>query len=129
NLGFLRLGRRLGDDLVGRLVRAQALEGRLPHVAVAGPAGELDLGHQLGLGPVQVALVARAGRLVERALLAFDVPELRQQLLHHAFAETGTDPADIDELVAAMHADQQRAQLLALLRPAPDHHFVAGPAL
>ena len=42
---------RLGLDLGRRLVLAQALEGGLAHHAVAGEAGELDLGHQLRLRP------------------------------------------------------------------------------
>ena len=74
---------------------------------------------------------ARAGR--ERALLAFDLAQARHQLAHHRLAEARADAADMDQLLvlamSAMHADQQRAQPLALAGPAADHHLVAGPAL
>ena len=38
---------RLADNLVRRLVVAQALKGRLAHEAVGGPAAEIDFRHQL----------------------------------------------------------------------------------
>ncbi len=53
----------------------------------------------------------------------------RQELARRLLAEAGADPADIDQLLAAMHAHQQRAKLLARHRPAADHDLVAGPAL
>ena len=131
-LGHLRLRRLDGclrHDLVGRLVLAQPLEGGLAHIAAAGPAGELDLGHQLGPRPMTVAFAGRAGAGGERAGLAFDRPKLGQQLANLRFAETGADLADIDQLLAAMDAHQQGAHFLGFAGPAADHHLMAGAGL
>ena len=38
-----------------RLVEPQSLEGRLPDKVIRGPAGELDLRHEDGINPVDVA--------------------------------------------------------------------------
>ena len=113
DLGLGRRGRLLGLDLLGRLVLAQALEGGLAHHAVAGPAGELDLGHQLRLQPS-----ARRGLLARRAVAgegrsssaasSFSRGSSRVDLVG---AEAGADAADIDEMLAAVDADQQRAEL------------------
>ena len=82
---------------------------------------------------MHVGFLARAGAGRERALLAFDLAQPRHQLAHDGLAEARADAADMDQLlvlaVSAMHADQQRAQPLALAGPAADHHLVAGPAL
>ena len=131
-LGHLRLRRldgRLRLDLVGRLVLAQPLEGGLADIAAAGPAGELDLGHQLGPSPMDVAFPGRAGAGGERARLAFDRPELGQQPANLRLAKAGADLADIDQLLAAMDADQQRAHFLGFAGPAADHHLMAGAGL
>ena len=42
---------------------------------------------------------------------ALDGLQPRQQVLHLGCAISGSDAADIDEMVAAMDADQQRAEL------------------
>ena len=131
-LGHLRLRRLDGClrlDLVGRLVLAQPLERGLPHIAAAGPAGELDLGHQLGPCPMNAAFPGRAGAGGERAGLAFDRPKLGQQPANLRFAEAGADLADIDQLLAAMDADQQGTHLLGFAGPAADHHLMAGAGL
>ncbi len=56
----------LGDDLPRGLVLPESLEAGLADVAVAGPAGELDLGDQLGLHPVHPRGLRRRARSLER---------------------------------------------------------------
>ena len=113
---------------LGRLVLAQPLERRLPHLAVAGPAGEFDLGDQFRLQPVHVAGLLRRVLAAERALVgaaAFSAGMMRCDLV---LPEAGADPADIGEMIAAMDADQQRAEFAVGGFPAADHDLVAGAA-
>src|SRR5262249_46319764 len=70
---------------------------------------------------------ARAGS--EGAGLAFDRLELGQELAHHRLAEPRADAPDGHQLLAAMYACDQRAQLLSLLGPAADDDFLPGTAL
>ena len=101
-------GRRrlLGFDLGRRLVFAQPLEGRLPDHAVAGPAGEFDLGDEFRLQPIDVRSFRGAPIPVNGDLVACHRLQPWQQLLDLGLAVSGTDAADIDEMLAAMHADQ-----------------------
>ena len=90
---------RLGLDLRRGLVLAQALERGLAHIAVAGPAGELDLGDQFGLRPVHVALPCAARPAGERAVLRLERPAAcGSSGATLSRAEAGADPADIDQL-------------------------------
>ena len=58
---------RFADDLTGVLVLAQAAEGGMTQILVAGPAAELDLGHQLRLDVADLARRVGAQAFGERA--------------------------------------------------------------
>ena len=126
---FAGLLRCLGLHLCCRLVGAQALEGSLAHHAVAGPAGEFDLRHQVRFQPVDVARM-RFGRIPsgKRRGLRRHVFQPWQQFFHLGGGITGADAADIDEMPVTIHARQQRAKFPGGGRPAADHHFMPGPA-
>ena len=95
----------------GRLVLAQALEGGLPNHAVGGPSGELDLGDELGLDPMDVGPFCGAPIAGEWRLLSPPRPSAAAAArLTFVGAESGADAAHIDEMVAAVDADQQRAE-------------------
>src|SRR6202000_2752105 len=72
--------------------------------------------------------LARGIATAERTLLRFVPLQLRQQALDDVLAVAGADLADIDEMPAAMHADEQRAEAAIGLAPAADHHLVPGAA-
>ena len=106
----------LGPHLGRGFVFAQTLEGGLPHIAVAGPARELDLGDELRLDPVPVGLLARRALAAERALVGLERVELLEEPAGIARVEAGADPAGVDEVIAAVDADEQRAQVRSRCR-------------
>jgi hypothetical protein len=114
--------------LVGGLVLAQRLERALADHARGGEARELDLGDELRPGPADVGLPAWRAGSGERALAGLELCEARQHAGHLVAAEARADPADIDQLVTVVDADQQRSELARLAGPAADHHLVAGAA-
>ena len=119
----------LRPHLTRRLVLAQAFECGLPHHAIAGPARELDLGDQLRLDPGPVLALARRVLAAERASISLQRVELLEQGAGVALVEARADAARMDEVIAAVHADQQRAQVVRAAAPAADHHLLAGAAL
>ena len=62
-------------------------------------------------------------------VVALDLLQPRHHPPHGFRGEAGAHAADIDQLLAAMDAGQQRAQPSALAGPAADHHLVAAAAL
>src|SRR5690606_35590199 len=118
-----------GLDFVGRLVGAQALEGGVAHLAIPGEAGELDLGDQLGPGPVDVGLLAGRAGAGERAFVRLQRDELGQHGLDLVGAEAGPDPANVDEVAVLVGADEQRAELALVAGPAADHHLMPAATL
>ena len=129
NLGSGRFGGLFCLDLAGGLILAQSLEGGLAQPTGAGPAGELDLGHQIGARPVNVGFLGRAGAGGKGAGLALDLLQPRRHPPHGFRGEASANAADIDQLLAAIDAGQQRAKPAALAGPAADHHLVAAAAL
>ena len=122
-------GRRLGFDLVGRLVVPQALERGLPHHPVAGPPGKLDLGHEFGAKPVHPGLVARGEVAAEGTFGFFALLQGRQDALYHGLAVARADAAEIDEVIPAMGPDEQRPEAARRFGPAADHDLMATAAL
>ncbi len=51
-----------------------------------------------------------------------------RERLHFGLAVAGANPADIGEMIAAVDADQQRAETPFRRRPAADDDLVPGPA-
>ncbi len=124
-----RRSRRLGLDILRRLVLAQALEGSLADRAVAGEAGVLDLRHQFGPNPVYPGGLFRGALPLERAFLGLQRFQSRHDLGHHLAPEARADPADMDQLAVTVHPGDQRAEVLSGRRPPADDHLVALPAL
>src|SRR5438270_6562345 len=106
--------------LCGRLVDAEALEGRRPQLAASCPFDELELGHDLRLDEVR-----RPGRVadVERVLVCGQRLQLGVQLVQDPVGEARPDLAGVDELAVLVIAHQQRAWMAAPLalaiEPAP----------
>ena len=121
--------RRLGFDLLGRLVLAKALERGLPDHACTGEPGKLDLGHQFRLQPMHSGLLARCILAAERVRLRSGGLELRHQTRDLLGTVARSDIADVDEVIAPIHAGHQRFELAAVAVPAADDHLVSGAAL
>ena len=98
-------------------------------MAVGGPTGELDLGDQLGADPMDVGGRTRGAGPCERALVGASAFSLGSRPMRLSAAEPGADPADMDEMVAAVDADHQGAELPAGIGPGADDQFVATAAL
>src|SRR5215475_2692462 len=64
--------RRLGAHLARWLIFAQAFERAFPDIAIAGPAGDLDLGDQLRLDPSPVRLAPRRAPAAKRTSFRFE---------------------------------------------------------
>ena len=79
-------------------------------MAVAGPAGELDLGHQLRAYPVGACPRRGASAPSNGDLVGLQRLEPRQEPGHRVAAEAGADPADVDQLAVAVDARDQRAE-------------------
>ena len=80
------------NDFLGRLVLAQALEGRLAQDAVAGPAAEFDLGDQLRLAPRRTFLSLAAGPSTGGFFVLMRI-ELFLQIVGDCCRKAGADPA------------------------------------
>ncbi len=125
------VGRRLAHDGLRRLVASQPFERTLAHVAVAGPATELDLGHQVGFDELRAATDVGGhvigGRRLDRPLFQFGLQ--RGQL---AFAEAGADAAAVGQMIFVAGGDEQRGKGPSLHRrglPADDDELLAHAAL
>ena len=55
--------------------------------------------------------------------------QLRQEAQDGVLPEASPDAADIDEVIALVHADKKRAEAAVGRRPAADDDLVPGPAL
>ena len=100
--------------LLGGLILAQSFEGGLANHAGTGPAGELDLGDQNRLHPGPVGLLAWSVLAGKRTLVGRVGLELFEQVFGVARIEAGADLPDMDEMVAAINAGDQRAQVGSL---------------
>ena len=129
HLGLCGRGGLLGLDLRRRLVFAQPFEGGLTNEAIGRPAGELDLGHQLRLEPDDAGLLLRRADPGEGRLRRLDRLQLRQQVLDLGGAVARSDAADIDEVVAAIDADQKRPEFAVGRGIGADDHLMPGAAL
>src|SRR5579875_1129150 len=122
-------GGPLPGDLRGWLVRPQALEAGVAELAVLGPLGEGDLGHQLGADPVDAP--HPLGVLEGRAALLQGV-EAPAQVGEDGAGEPGADLARVAQASPFVVADEEGAQAGAaaagLGEPA-DHQLLAGRAL
>ncbi len=109
---------------------AQSLEGRLAHHAVAGPAGEFDLRHQLRLQPMHVAGLARRVLAAERDLVssaaAFsarqDAPDL---VLRQSRCRRVRHRPDVRRDGRPTSSERNLPSVVA---PAADHHLMPGAA-
>ena len=130
-VGTRRLCRRcglLGLDLVGRLVLPQPFEGRLSHHAVpVQPANSISATSsgfsQWTFDPSCGAPMPVNGDLARLGCLQLAAASLDLRL-----AIAGPDTADIDEMVAAVHAHEQRAELAVRRRPATDDDLMPSSA-
>ena len=142
-LGSMRVSRR--DCRTGPMPQAAAvsrlrppaagLSSRSPLKAAwrmlppSGPAGELDLGHQLRLHPMDPAPRRDGDPPCERDSVARQLLQPGQQLAHLRRAEAGADAAD---MAPVAHRDTPRRSASGSWRPrrpAADHHLMAGAAL
>ena len=112
----------------GRFVLTQSFECRLPDHAAAGEAREFDLRHELRLEPMHAGLLARGILAAERILLRSGRLERWHQARNLFDAESSSDIADIDQVVAAVHASHQRPELASVAVPATDNHLMSGAA-
>ena len=106
----------------------RSFEGGLTDHPGGGPAREFDLRDQRGFEPADVLLFARGIVAAERALIAGQLLEYRQQVGGHRCAVAGADTADIDEVRVAVDARKQRAQAAGLGGPAAEDHLMTGTA-
>ena len=131
--GFLADHRgHLPCDFLGRLVLAHALEGRLAHEAVGGPAAEVRLDHHLRLDPAHVAAAFLRGQALERRPRDLERMKALPQVLRHGVRIAGADAARIDEPSILVIADHERADRLrhgGRRRIAADHEFLGVGAL
>ena len=118
----------LGSHFLGGLVFAKPFEGGLAdHAAPVQPANSISA-TSTGFTQVQSRCL-RGASLPAKGLLSVGVRlELPEQVLGIARVEAGADLADMDEMVAAIHAGDQRAQVGCAAAPAADHHLMAGAA-
>ena len=122
-------GRPLRLDLLRRLVLPQPLERGLPDVAAIGPAGELDLGDQLGLQPMHVAGLLRRILAAERALVRRRRLQRRHDAPDDVLPEAGADKADERQMTAAIDAGHQRTEFAVGGLPAAEHDLLPGADL
>src|SRR5438067_12079073 len=101
--------RRLPHDVTCRLVLAQPLERRVAQHAVVGPFGELDLGDELWFDP---DCARNARRAHERRRVTAQRLEAAQQIVERLAGEAGADVAGVDQAVALVVAQQQRAEMV-----------------
>src|SRR5206468_6404125 len=127
--------RLLAPQFLGRLVLAQALVRGSAQPAVVRPFGELHLADELRLDPHDVAL-AHLGHLrdlFERRTRSLQRPELVEQLLDLLAVEAGADVARVDELAAAVIAEDEGAEARRApsrsLREATDHELLLAVGL
>ena len=104
------------------------LKARLANEAVGRPAGELDLGDQFRLEPDDPGLLLRRADPGEGRLCRLHRLQLRQQVLDLGSPVTRADATDIDEVVAAIDADQQGAEFAVGRRIGADDDLMAGAA-
>src|SRR6185436_13429543 len=92
-------------------VAAQALKRRVTQPAVVGPLGERDLDDELGGDPVAAGAGPRARRLGrERRGGPLETGELGGEIEEHLVRVAGADLAGVDEAIALVVADEQRAE-------------------
>ena len=111
--GFAAARAGLAHDFGRLLVLANALIGGVPKQAVARPAPQLDLRHELRLDPAH-APDRVGGQLVrERRGRPFQPLQLITQTARHRVLEAGPDPADVHEPALVVHRHDERADHLA----------------
>jgi hypothetical protein len=123
--------RLLADDLRRLLVRAQALERRVPQSTVVAPLGERDLGDELGLDPVRALGLEAAWGIHERGLILLERQQKLVELREGLIVETGADLSGIAQLAVLIDAEQQGAESLARalrIGEAADHHLLPARA-
>src|SRR4051794_13766926 len=123
--------RALPHHVLRPLVVAQATEGRVAQLAVAGPLAEAHLGDQLRLHPAGLARQL-ADRIGEGGLRLLELAQLRAEIAQCLLVETGADLARVEQLALLVVADQQRPELGAgALRSGEtaDHHLLLVGAL
>src|SRR5213082_2303150 len=127
--------RLLAPNLARLFVLSQSLIGRRAQSTVVCPLGELDLADEDRFDPDHVAFshlrhlrnfAKRRSRTLERAKLV-------EQLVDLLAREAGAHVARVDELVAAVEAEHQRAEArraaTGSLREARDHELLAPVGL
>ena len=123
----------LAHDLGRRLVLPQALEHRVPQLAVAGPLAEGHLGDQRGRGPVHAARLGAPGRVGERRRLPLQRAETLRQPRQRRLAEAAADAAGVAQgALLVVDAEQEGAEPVARPRrlgEAADDELLAAAAL
>src|SRR5579859_5562399 len=122
----------LPTNLTRLFVRAQTLKRRMADLALVGPLGELDLGHEPRRGPVRVAAKPAGRRRRERTGLHFDALERRAQLARALRRESRADLAREHQPILLIRPDEQRADTLTRtfrIGEAADHEFLSSHAL
>ena len=111
------------DDFGRGLVFAESFERARPYHPVAGPSGELDLGDQFGLQPVDARLVPRRVLTLERILVNREFLQSWENSPDDVLAEARANASAIDEMFVAIDSREQRAEAPAFAGPAAEHDF------
>src|SRR6266550_1926916 len=111
------------------LVGAQTEERRLTKLAVGGPLGVDELGHELRPHPGRIF---HARRWIEGGRLRSEPHELYRQHVEGLLRKAGAHLADVAKLRSVVEADEKRAEMLAAAfrrRVPADHEFGLLPHL
>src|SRR5258708_15113667 len=92
-----------------------------------GPAGEFDLGDEFAFQPMHIARLARSVLAAERTLIGSRFLQRRHDTLDRVLPKAGADDPDIGEMIAAIDAGQQRAELAFGGLPSPHPDLIPAP--
>src|SRR5262249_16142599 len=92
------------------------------------PSGEFDFGDELRLNPMPVGLFARRALAAERTLVSLQCGEFFEKPAGIARVKAGADAARMNEVAAAINADNQRAQIGGAAPPATNDNLLAASA-
>ncbi len=130
-IGLRRIDRcrDLRRHLSGRFVFPQPLECGLTHLPIRRPSREFDFGNAFRFHPMDVGRLFRCAHPGKGRTGHLQRRQPFHQHIRSASAETGTDTADMDEVLVAMDTDQKRSKPSVGCRVTADDHFMTCPAL